>query len=82
MEQWDVFLVLVEIVGFLAVVLSFSSKFNQTLGEFRATISELKEAVKSMKRESRETHKDIFEKLDDHETRISHLEIDKKEAKK
>lgn len=74
MGQWDVFLVLVEVVGFLVLVLSFSSKFNQTLGEFRATISELKDAVKSMKKESRETHKEIFDKLDDHETRISHLE--------
>lgn len=74
MGQWDVFLVLVEVVGFLVLILSFTSKFNQTLGEFRATISELKDAVKSMKRESRETHKELFEKLDDHETRISHLE--------
>lgn len=74
MENWDVFLVLVEIVAFVSVILSFSSKFNQTLGEFRAVITQLKETVGDMQQNSRKTHKEIFDKLDDHETRISHLE--------
>lgn len=78
MTNWDVFLILGEIVAFVAVIVKLSSSFNQTLGEFRAVISQLKETVGEMKKSSRETHKDIFTKLDDHETRISHLENDKK----
>lgn len=74
MDNWNVFLVIVEVVAFAGVILSFSSKFNQTIGEFRAVIVELKETVKDMKDNSRKTHKEIFDKLDDHETRISHLE--------
>lgn len=74
MEYWDVFLVIAEIVAFLAVILSFTSKFNQTLGEFRAVIAQLKETVSNLQKTNRETHKEIFDKLDDHERRISHLE--------
>ena len=74
MQYWDVFLILAEIVAFVAVILSFSSKFNQTLGEFRAVITQLKETVANMKINSRDTHKRLFERIDDHETRISRLE--------
>ena len=74
MQNWDVFLILAEIVAFVAVILSFSSKFNQTLGEFRAVISQLKETVSNMQINSRETHGNIYKKLDDHEKRISRLE--------
>ncbi len=74
MQYWDVFLILAEIVAFVAVILSFSSKFNQTLGEFRAVITQLKETVANMQTNSRDTHKRLFDKIDDHETRISRLE--------
>lgn len=74
MQNWDVFLILAEIVAFVAVILSFSSKFNQTLGEFRAVIAQLKETVSNMQTNSRETHRDLFRRIDDHETRISRLE--------
>lgn len=74
MEYWDVFLVIAEIAAFLAVILSFTSKFNQTLGEFRAVIAQLKETVSNLQKTNRETHKDIFDKLENHERRISHLE--------
>lgn len=74
MENWDVFLIIAEIVAFLGVFLSFSSKFNQTLGEFRAVIKQLKETVENLQKNNRETHKELFEKLDDHERRISRLE--------
>lgn len=74
MDNWDVFLILAEVVAFVSVILSFSSKLNQTLGEFRTAILQLKEAVTELKTTNRATHKEIFDKLEDHETRISHLE--------
>ena len=77
MDNWDVFLIVGEIIAFAALILSFSSKFNQSIGEFRAVIVELKSTIKDMQQNSRATHKDLYEKLDDHETRISHLESDK-----
>lgn len=81
MGQWEIFLTIVEIVAFLALVLGLFSKFSATLNEiscaiteFRGAIAQLKETVTGMKKDSHETHKEIFDKLDDHETRISHLE--------
>lgn len=74
MDNWNIFLVVVEIVAFVGVFVSFTSKFSQSIGEFRAVIVELKDTVKDMQKNSRQTHKEIFDKLDDHETRISHLE--------
>lgn len=74
MDNWNVFLIIVEIVAFLSVFVSFTSKLSQALGEFRTAIEQLKDTVADIQQNSRKTHKEIFDKLDDHETRISHLE--------
>lgn len=77
MDNWSVFLVILEVMGFAGLILSFSSKFNQAIGEFKAVIVALKETVQDMQQNSRKTHKEIFDKLDDHETRISRMEGEK-----
>ena len=74
MEYWDIFVVLVAVVGLFATVLPFFTKLNRTLGELNATVSQLREIISNSEKKSRETHTRIFEKLDDHEKRISHLE--------
>lgn len=74
MENWDVFLVLVEVVAFVIAILSFSSKFNQSLGELRAVIKQLKETVEKMEKRSHETHANLYKIVNDHESRISVLE--------
>lgn len=74
MEYWDIFVVLVAVVGLFATVLPFFTKLNRTLGELNATVSQLREIISNSEKKSRETHSKIFSKLDDHETRISHLE--------
>lgn len=74
MDNWSVFLVIGEVLAFAGVIFNFSSKFNQSIGEFRAVIAELKETVKDMQQNSNQTHNKIFDKLDNHEKRISHLE--------
>jgi len=74
MEYWDIFLVLSAVVALFATVLPFFTKLNRTLGELNATVAQLQSIIEKSDKKSRETHKSIFEKLDDHETRISHLE--------
>ena len=74
MEYWDVFVVLVAVVGLFATVLPFFTKLNRTLGELNATVSQLREIISNSEKKSRETHTRIFDKLDDHEKRISRLE--------
>lgn len=74
MEYWDVFVVIVAVVGLLATVIPFFSKLNNTLGELNATVKQLRESLREIDSNNRATHKEIFERLDDHEKRISHLE--------
>ena len=74
MEYWDVFLVIAAVIGMFASVLPFFTKLNRTLGELNATVGQMRETFKTSEESRRETHKDIFKKLDDHEQRISHLE--------
>lgn len=74
MEYWDIFVVLVAVVGLFATVLPFFTKLNRTLGELNATVEQLKGIMANAEKKSRETHTKIFDKLDDHEKRISRLE--------
>lgn len=74
MEYWDIFVVLVAVVGLFATVLPFFTKLNRTLGELNATVEQLREIISNSEKKSRDTHTRIFGKLDDHERRISRLE--------
>lgn len=74
MEYWDVFIVLVAVVGLFATVLPFFTKLNRTLGELNATVEQMQNVISNFEKNSRETHGKIYGKLDDHETRISRLE--------
>ena len=74
MQYWDVFVVLVAVVGLFATVLPFFTKLNRTLGELNATVEQIQKVITDFEKNSRETHGKIYQKLDDHEQRISHLE--------
>lgn len=74
MEYWDIFLVLAAVVSLFATVLPFFTKLNRTLGELNATVEQMQVMISNFEKNSRETHGNIYKKLDDHEKRISHLE--------
>ena len=74
MQYWDVFLVIAAVVGLFATVLPFFTKLNRTLGELNATVEQMRGVMTSFEKNSRDTHDKIFKKIDDHETRISHIE--------
>lgn len=74
MEYWDVFLVIAAVVGLFATVLPFFTKLNRTLGELNATVEQMQSVISNFEKNSRETHGKMYDKLNDHETRISRLE--------
>lgn len=74
MQYWDVMIVIIAVVGLFATVLPFFTKLNRTLGELNATVEQMQKVVSNFEANSRETHGKIYDKLDDHEKRISHLE--------
>lgn len=76
MEYWDVVVVIVSLVGLFATVLPFFTKLNRTLGELNATVEQMKTVIANFERNSRETHGKMYNKLDDHEKRITRLETE------
>lgn len=74
MQYWDVLVVIIALVGLFATVLPFFTKLNKTLGELNSTVELLKGVVNDIDEKNRDTHKRIFDRIEDHETRISHLE--------
>lgn len=74
MQYWDVFLVLAAVVGLFATVLPFFTKLNRTLGELNATVEQMQRVISNFEKNSHETHAKIYDKLDDHERRISRIE--------
>lgn len=76
MEYWDVFIVLAAVVSLFATVLPFFTKLNRTLGELNATVEQMQNVISNFEKNSRDTHGKIYNKLDDHERRISHLETE------
>lgn len=76
MEYWDVVVVIVSLVGLFATVLPFFTKLNRTLGELNATVEQMKAVIANFEKNSRETHGKMYDKLDDHEKRITRLETE------
>lgn len=74
MQTWDIFLTLSAVVGLFATVLPFFTKLNRTLGELNATVEQMKTVISNFERNSRETHKNLYEKWEDHEARLSCVE--------
>ena len=74
MQYWDVFVVLSAVVALFATVLPFFSKLNRTLGELNATVEQMKTVVANFEKHSHETHAKIYEKLNNHESRLSRVE--------
>lgn len=74
MEYWDVVVVIISIVGLFATVLPFFTKLNRTLGALNATVDQMQKVINNFEKNSRETHGRLYDKLDDHEKRISRLE--------
>ena len=74
MEYWDIFLVIAAVVGLFATVLPFFTKLNRTLGELNATVEQMQSVISNFEKNSRETPGKMYDKLGDHETRISRLE--------
>ena len=74
MQYWDIVVVIISLVGLFATVLPFFTKLNRTLGELNATVEQMQNVITNFEKNSRETHGKIYDKINDHETRISHLE--------
>lgn len=71
---WEIVVGIITFVGFIATVATWTSKLAKTLTVLNDAINSLKETVKEFKADSKEEHKAIMRRIDDHEERIRELE--------
>lgn len=72
--SWEIVTGIIALIGVFGTVATWSSKLSMTLANLEATLKSLQETLKELKENNHESHKDIYQKLANHETRISHLE--------
>ena len=85
--QWDVVIVLIELVGFIKVFTEASEKWTKMTTQLDVTLKELTKCVEEFKNSNSKTHERIFNSLhehsdilSEHDIRITKLET-KEEAK-
>lgn len=71
---WEIVVGLITLVGFIATVATWTSKLAKTLTVLNDAINSLRETVREFKVDSKEEHKAIMRRIDDHEERIRELE--------
>ncbi len=83
---WEIVVGLIALVGFVGSIATWFSKLSKTLGVLESTIQTLNKTIDEFKRNSHETHRELFVKfgnhektLENHEGRIKSLEDMRKE---
>lgn len=72
---WEIVVGIISLVGFVVSIATISSKQSGLLAKLEATLNALNETLEELKENNRASHKDIYEKIGNHEKRISKLEV-------
>lgn len=71
---WEILSALIVIVGTLISLGTVLSKLIRVLTRLDDTVKQLRADLDRQREENRESHKRIYDRLDDHESRIVELE--------
>lgn len=78
---WEIALGVIALFGFVITCVTAATKIATAIGEFKAAVADLREALTEFRCSAHDTHDKLFGKLDehnerinDHETRIQILE--------
>lgn len=72
---WEIVTGIIALVGFVVTIATYSSRQSSVLAKLEATLTALNETLEELKENNRASHKDIYNKLGDHDKRISKLEV-------
>lgn len=75
MTEWTIVTVLIAIIGLFFTVGKPIINLNTTIVKLQATVENLMKEVETFKSSNSKSHEKIFCQLDDHENRISKLEV-------
>ena len=71
---WEIVMGIIALVGFVTTVATVASKQSGILAKLEATLNALNETLEELKENNRARHKDIYNKISDHESRVSEIE--------
>ena len=72
--SWEIVAGIIALIGVFGTVATWSAKLSRTLASLEATLEALRGTLKELKANNTESHKEFYKRLDDHESRIDHLE--------
>ena len=72
---WEIVTGIIAFAGFVITIATISSKQSGIMAKLEATLQALNETLEELKENNRASHKDIYNKLGDHDKRISKLEV-------
>ena len=72
---WEIVLGIIALVGFVSTIATYASKQSSILSKLEATLTALNNTLEELKENNRASHKDIYNKIGEHDKRISKLEV-------
>lgn len=72
---WEIVLGIIALIGVFGTIAGWSGKLSRTLASLETTLQALNDTLEELKENNRASHKDIYNKLGDHDKRISKLEV-------
>lgn len=72
--SWEIVAGIIALVGFVGTIATWSGKLSRTLASLETTLNALRDTLEELKQDNRESHKEFYRRLDDHNDRILRLE--------
>lgn len=71
---WEIVTGIIAFAGFIITTMTIASKQSGIMAKLEATLQALNETLEELKENNRASHKDIYNKLGDHEKRVGAIE--------
>lgn len=71
---WEIVLGIIALVGFIGTVATYASKQSSILAKLETTLDALNATLEELKENNRASHKDIYNKLAEHDRIITELQ--------
>lgn len=71
--SWDIVTGIIALIGVFGTIATWSSKLSRTLASLEVTLNALRDTLEELKENNRESHKDIYHRLDEHQDWITRL---------
>lgn len=71
---WEIVVGIIALVGAAGTLCGYSFSLSKTLTNLKDTITALNETLKELKKDNKEAHKAFYDRIDNHERRITVIE--------